>query len=69
MSEPDAHKAKPLADALVDWLNADLDLEGFAWASADSILSDAITQAAKAETIEWLASIAERYGFKPPENT
>lgn len=57
----DAHTVKPLADALEEW----------AWHSTntDALLRDAITQATKAETIEWLASLAERYGFKPPEST
>jgi hypothetical protein len=32
----------------------------------DCVLLDAIRQATKAETIEWLAAIAERYGFKAP---
>ena len=63
MTQPDAHKAKALADALDAWLQYQMQ----AW-KPEHILRDAIKQATKAETIEWLAAIAERYGFKPPED-
>jgi len=56
----DAHKVQPLADALTAWLDG-IDGSHF---TASCILRDAIKQATRAETIEWFASIAERYGFK-----
>lgn len=64
----DAHKAKLLADALLAWLNA-RSYRGEDIGASLQILRDAINQATKAETIEWLAAIAERYGFKPPEES
>lgn len=67
----DAHKVQPLANALRQWVDAST------WPHsttelgnpAADVLRAAIIQATKAETIEWLASLAERYGFTPPENT
>ena len=38
---------------------------GVPFTPAEHVLNDAIRQATKPETIEWLAAIAERYGFKP----
>ena len=58
----DAHKVQPLADALAAWIDTDMSCPSI----MGDILQDAIRQATKAETIEWLAAIAERYGFKPP---
>lgn len=64
----DAHKLQPLADALLAWLDIDAQTARDHMTTEGRILSDAIRQATKAETIEWLAAIAERYGFKPPED-
>ena len=67
VTQPDAHKAKALAHALTAWLE-DLGGRGESIGAWHQIGRDAINQATKAETIEWLAAIAERYGFKPPED-
>lgn len=70
----DARTVKPLADALLEWLTDHEDTLQDGWqdpnmSPAHPVLRDAIAQATKAETITWLASLAERYGFKPPETT
>lgn len=54
----DAHKVQPLAYALQGWVICEEPMQ------AKRILNDAIRQATRAETIEWLASLAARYGFK-----
>jgi len=51
-----------LARQLSDWLDELGDRPG-------AVLQDAIKQATKAETIEWFAALAERYGFKPEGTT
>jgi len=56
-----ARPAHELGDALQAWMLAD----GLGHSGA-LVLRDAIQQATKPETIEWLAAIAERYGFNRP---
>lgn len=56
-------QTQALADALLVWSQADMSM------MSEKVLQDAIRQATKPETIAWLAAIAERYGFKPPETT
>lgn len=48
-----------LADKLDGWLRAEDTPTSF------EILTDAIMQSTGPHTVEWLAAIAERYGFKP----
>lgn len=52
--------ANPLADDLLQWF---VD-QGVEPPAISGMLQDAIRQATKPETIDWLASLAERYGFK-----
>lgn len=52
-----ARPAFEKAERLLAWF------DGKAIGCGDLILHDAIRQATKPETVEWLAAIAERYGF------
>lgn len=60
----DGRRVMALSLALDDWLQEQSKF-GFSIGPAHQMVRDAINQATKAETIEWLAAIAERYGFQP----
>lgn len=60
MTKADTEKAA----RLIRWLIGDGERPMKDKTNGECILIDAINQATKAETIEWLAAIAERYGFK-----